>query len=631
MIAVPRESSANLRWRKNALWDGAKVPGAAKALREQCAEDILFWVNTFCFTFDPRLERQKVVPFTTYPFQDDALLKLVEAIRKGYDVGIEKSRDMGASWINLAALTWLWQFSPMNNFLVVSRNESYVDGPSNPKSLFWKIDFLLDHQPKWLKPEGVKRTSMHIGNLENGSVIDGESTTGEVGRGDRRTAILLDEFAAFSVADGYNAQAATQSATNCRIYNSTPKGRANAFYEVIANGKKNGSAEIITMHWSAHPEKNKGLYTSERDPATGRLKVKLLDDWKGFVEIKRQKVLYPDNYPFVLDEKVHSPWYDRECDRSPSKMLIAQELDIDWAGSDYAFFDSAAVEKYCSEFCREPDVIGDLVFTPETCTAQKFEPNLKGRWRLWIPVSSKGELARDRRFVLGADVAAGTGASNSTIAVYERGTNEKVAEYANPNILPDEFGRVVVSAARFFNNAKVIPDASGPTGKVCLMRILTEGYTNIYIGADKTKLDGRDMGKWGVYLNPAKRTEVLHGYRDAIANRTIINRSSEALKECGEFICTMQGFIEHSGAARATDPSGAAANHGDRVIADALCALELSDDTSHEEAEEPEIPKDTLAWRMRQAKLEAAERLAAENDENGWPDEKPDYDGREDW
>ena len=149
MIAVPRESAANLRWRKNALWDGAKVPGAAKALREQCAKDILFWVNTFCFTYDPRLERQKVVPFTTYPFQDDALLKLINAIRKGYDVGIEKSRDMGASWINLAAFTWLWQFSPMNSLLAVSRNESYVDGPSNPKSLFWKIDFLLEHQPKW--------------------------------------------------------------------------------------------------------------------------------------------------------------------------------------------------------------------------------------------------------------------------------------------------------------------------------------------------------------------------------------------------------------------------------------------------------------------------------------------------
>lgn len=629
MIAVPREFHANLRWRMNAIEDGAKVTGAARAMREECAKDILFWVNTFGFTFNPRLKGQKVIPFTTYPFQDDALLRLVDDIHEGRDVGIKKSRDMGASWLNLAALTWLWQFEPMNNFLLVSRNEAYVDGPSNPKSLFWKIDFLIEHQPKWLRPSGIKRTSMHIGNLDNGSVMDGESTTGEVGRGDRRTAILLDEFAAFAVSDGYNALAATQSATDCRIFNSTPKGSGNAFYDVIKNGEEKGAADIISMHWSRHPEKNKGLYTSKRNEKTGRMEVELLDDWSGIAEWEGRKVAFPEAYPFILDGKVHSPWYDRECARSVSKMLIAQELDIDFAGSDYQFFDNLAVEKYIDEFCREPEVVGDLVYTPETCTARKVEPNPKGCLRLWIPVSSRGEIERNRRFVMGVDVAAGTGASNSTISVYERGTNEKVAEYANPNILPDEFGRVVVSVARFFNNAKIVPDASGPTGKVCLMRILAEGYGNIYIGQDKTKLDGRDMGKWGVYLNPAKRTEVLHGYRDAIANRMVLNRSKEALTECRDFICTMQGFIEHSGAARATDPSGAAANHGDRVIADALAALELTDDTSHDTAEEPEVPEGTLAWRIKQANIEAAKRLAAENDE--WPDERPDGDGREDW
>lgn len=631
MIAVPRDMVANRKWRMNALWDGAKVPGAAKAMREQCAKDILFWVNTFCFTFNPRLKGQKVIPFVTYAFQDDALLRLVDDIRNGRDVGIKKSRDMGASWVNLVALTWLWQFEPMNNFLVVSRNEAYVDGPSNPKSLFWKIDFLLEHQPKWLKPQAVKRTSMHIGNLDNGSVIDGESTTGEVGRGDRRTAILLDEFAAFAVSDGYNALASTQSATNCRIFNSTPKGSANAFHDVIKNGEEKGSADIISMHWSAHPDKNQGLYKSERDAQTGLMKVVRLDDWSGIVKHEGKNVAFPEAYPFVLDGKVRSPWYDSECARSVSKMLIAQELDIDFAGSDYQFFDTAAVEKYCDEFCREPEVTGDLVYTPETCTARKFEPNGKGHWSLWMPPPARGEIAYDRRFVIGVDVAAGTGASNSTMCVYERGTNEKVAEYANPNILPDEFGRQVVAAARFFNNAKIVPDASGPTGKVCLTRILSEGYSNIYVGSDKTKLDGRDMGKWGVYLNPAKRTEVLHNYRDAIANRSVINRSQLALNECREFICTMQGFIEHSGAARATDPSGAAANHGDRVISDALAAMELSDNSSYEEAKEPEIPHGTLAWRMKQERIAAAKRLAENSDEALWPDERPDTKGREDW
>ena len=636
MIAVPREFHANRRWRMNALHDGAKVPGAARAMREECAKDILFWVNTFCWTSNPRLTDNPVVPFTTYPFQDAAMVRLVEDIRKGRDVVIEKSRDMGASWVNLAVFAWLFQFHPSLNFLTVSRNESYVDAPNNPKSLFWKIDFLLKRQPAWLRPRAVKRTSMHVGNLDNGSVIDGESTTGEVGRGDRRTAILMDEFAAFAPADGYNALAATQAATNCRIFNSTPKGSANAFYDMAKRAKEPGSAiDLIRMHWSEHPEKSRGLYSSKRNGATGRMEPVLMDGFRGVIDGPDGKAVpFPDSYPFVLDGKVRSPWYDRECARSVSKMLIAQELDIDYAGSDYQFFDTVAVERYRDEFCREPDLVGDLVYSSESCTARRIEPNPKGLMRLWIPLDARGGVAKDRRFVMGVDVAAGTGASNSTIAVYERGTNEKVGEYANPNVLPDEFGRMVVAVARFFNDAKVVPDASGPTGKVCLMRILAEGYTNVYVGRDRTKLDGRDMGKWGVYLNPARRTELLHGYRDAIANRLVINRSAAAMDECLQFICTMQGFIEHSGVSNATDPSGAAANHGDRVVADALAALELTDEASHDEAQAPEVPEGTLAHRMGEWRMRKAMEAKAGSDEGEWPDETVEeagLTGTEDW
>ena len=607
-----------------ALEDGTRRAGAARAMREHCSKDVLFWINTFCWTSNPRLTANPIVPFTTYPFQDRAIVRIVDDIHKGKDVVIEKSRDMGASWLLLAIYTWMFEFHPSLNFLAVSRNESYVDAPNNPKSLFWKIDFLIAHQPKWLRPREMKRTAMHIGNLENGSVIDGESTTGEVGRGDRRTAILMDEFAAFAAADGYNALAATQAATNCRMFNSTPKGSANAFYDMANKARKEpgGAVDLIRMHWSEHPLKNIGLYTAKRNDATGRMEPVLMDGWRGVVDGPDGKTVpFPDSYPFILDGKVRSPWYDRECARSVSKMLIAQELDIDYAGSDYQFFDTVAVEKYRDEFCRDPDIVGDLVYSSESCTARRIEPNVKGLMRLWIPLDSRGGVAKDRRFVMGVDVAAGTGASNSTIAVYERGTNEKVGEYANPNILPDEFGRVVVSVARFFNNAKVIPDASGPTGKVCLMRMLAEGYTNIYVGRDRTKLDSRDMGKWGVYLNPAKRTEVLHGYRDAIANRLVINRSAVAMDECVQFICTMQGFIEHSAAANATDPSGAAANHGDRVIADALAALELTDETSHDEAQKPEVPHGTLAYRMQEWRRKKAMEAMAGSDEAEWPDE----------
>ena len=154
------------------------------------------------------------------------------------------------------------------SFLMVSRKESYVDEKGNPKTLFHKLDFIHKYQPKWLLPKGrwlgwndPNRRLMHIENADTGSVIDGESTTGDVARGDRRTAILIDEFAAFDVKDSFSVLSSTRDATRCRLFNSTPMGSGNAFYKVM---HEMPAVHTIRMHWSEHPEKNRGSYTAGR-------------------------------------------------------------------------------------------------------------------------------------------------------------------------------------------------------------------------------------------------------------------------------------------------------------------------------------------------------------------------------
>ena len=608
-FAMPKDPVANAKVRRRLLWDGAHVPGAAREIREACKDNILFWVNAFCWTYDPR-RKQPIVPFITYEYQDEAILEIQDAVRVGRDVAIEKSRDMGASWINVIVPTHDFCFMSALNFLFVSRNESYVDEQGNPKALFWKMDFLLKHQPKWLKPSQIVRKSMHLENGESGTVISGESTTGEVGRGDRRTAILLDEFAAFETKAGYAALASTQSTTNCRIFNSTPKGVANAFYDVV---HKTG-AKVIRMHWSQHPEKNKGLYCSTRNAKTGRMEPKLLSDWKGVVEVCEKgskvvrKVAFPEDYPFILDGKTRSPWYDRECSRAVNPVEIAQELDIDYQGSDYQFFDPIAVERYKEQWCREPEAVGELEIDVAQCNALRLTLNPKGSFSIFVPLNETGRVPPDEKFVCGADVAAGTGASNSTLAFYSRKTNEKVAEFANPNMLPDDFARFAVAACRFFNDALLVPDRSGPTGEVFVRRVLAESYTNIYFRRNERKMGAPRTDEPGVWLNPAMKTTVLQQYRDAIGRVTVINRSARAMDECLRFIMTQSGNVEHSSATSANDPSGARTNHGDLVIADALANLGLSDDASRDVPQERTIPPNTLAWRMREERMREAEK-----------------------
>lgn len=320
-----------------------------------CGADPLFFINAFVYTYDPRKKSCPVVPFITYPFQDVAILELADAIGD-HDLLAEKSRDMGATWCFLYAMTWYFVFRPMQTFLCVSRKEDLVDKTGDPDCLFWKIDFMLSRLPWFLRPS-VKWNRLHMENPGNGSTIDGSSTTGDVGRGGRRTACFLDEFA--SVEEGHKVLKATRDMTTCRLFNSTPKGTNNAFYDMTLT-----DITKLRFHWTEHPEKSAGLYTSNKE--TGRLEIIDKEYW----EPGDRCVV--DEYPFIRDGKMRSPWYDLQCERAAHPMEIAQELDIDYLGSAFQFFDVDTIDKLIKRDSRPAMHVGELDFDPDLLTPERF-------------------------------------------------------------------------------------------------------------------------------------------------------------------------------------------------------------------------------------------------------------------
>lgn len=601
---VPKDFGANMRFRREMLEMCGRDPAAAAQVWTMCAEDILFYVNVFGWTYSPKDQGDfPLVPFITYAFQDDAIVSVADCLVSGRDCAVPKSRDMGASWIGLSVIEWRWHFQPFQSFLMVSRKQELVDDKGDPVALFWKIDFLHRNQPRWLLPTGrslgwndPNRKLMHIGNADNGSVIDGESTTGNLGVGDRRTALFIDEFAAFPTDDGYAVLRGTRDVTNCRIFNSTPRGQ-NAFYDVV----EKTSARKIRLHWSQHPLKNPGMYQTGKDGL-----VELMDGFTGVVEAsvagekETRRCRFPEDYPFRLDGKLRSPWYDRQCDRGASLAEIAQELDIDFLGSDYQFFEVTTIEALRKKYARAPLLTGDLEFDQETCEPKRFVENSRGKLRLWLTLDGDGRIALDRKFIMGADVSAGTGASNSVCSLVDKATGEKVAVWRDPNTLPNQFGRFSVALAKFFNRALIVPDRSGPTGEVMVKEVVRQGYGRVYYRRIEKKVGRTITDEPGVFLNPSARTTLLEDYRDALGTHKFVNRSDNGLLECLQFIRKQDGTIEHSAAANAQDPSGARTAHGDEVIADALCNLGLSDTESHRCVEEPEVPMGSLAWRQKQ-------------------------------
>ncbi len=552
-----------------------------------CSRDLLFFINTFAMTYDPRLTpASTVIPFITYLYQDVSFDEIRDAIEIGFDELTEKSRDMGASWMYLSVFVWFWLFRPYTAFRMISRNENLVDKSDDPDALFWKAMFLIEHLPKFLQPR-YNKVHLNLVNLDNGSTIGGCTTTSDAARGGRCTAMLPDEFAA--VPDGDGMLRATRDVTHCRLFNSTHQGAGTAFYRLSL-----GKIRKLVLHWSLHPLKSRGLYYSRENKLVIHDK-----DFKGTVVVNGIRYVFPEEYPFRLDGKLRSPWYDNECDRAVHPMEIAQELDMDPFASDFQYFDGDMIQAIEKENVRPPYSEGVLEYDEDTLDPLDFVSGENGHLRLWINPDAYGHFPEDLSVGCGADISAGTGASNSAATFVNLKTGEKIAEYANPWIMPEAYAKLCIALCKYFNSAYMIWDGAG-MGRIFGDTVIKLGYRNIYYRRNEKTLAKKVSDIPGCFLNTEEKKSVLGAYRRALKGRTFIQRSSEANQECLSYIFTTRNSIEHSAAANSVDPSGAGDNHGDRVIADALAnkALELLGNIQPEVSET--VPENCYAARRRE-------------------------------
>jgi len=159
------------------------------------------FINDFGSTFDPRnpeIGLPAVMPFLLFPKQGDCINWLRDRWLGRQDGLIEKSRDMGLSWVCVAFAVWMILFHPGTVVGFGSRKEEYVDDLSDPKSLFWKARMFIGLLPAEFKPQGwdAKKDApfMAIRNRENGAFIVGEAGD-NIGRGNRTAVYFKDESA----------------------------------------------------------------------------------------------------------------------------------------------------------------------------------------------------------------------------------------------------------------------------------------------------------------------------------------------------------------------------------------------------------------------------------------------------
>jgi hypothetical protein len=321
---------------------------------------------------------------------------------------------------------------------------------------------------------------------------------------------------------------------------------------------------------------------------------------------------YPVGYHAILDGKMRSPWYDRECMRCASLQEIAQELDIDYLGSGFQFFNEVAVQATIRKYAMPPTSVGDIDYDLTTAEPTCFRSDPSGRLELWCMLDKDGNPPKDHKYVIGADISAGTGASNSCAAVWDSTAKEKVGQYVNSHIRPEAFAKQAVALARWFHGAFLIWESNGP-GRQFGSRVMELEYGNVYMRQRDEALSKKvtDIPGWA---STKETKKVLMGsYRSAIEKGECVNRSKEALEETLEYIFESDERIVHARSVSKSDPSGAKSNHGDRAMADALAWKGMDERRRRPVVEAKKVPIGCLAWRNKQRDLARVDR-----DRDGW-------------
>ena len=418
-LNCPKDYAENLAWRRKLLLRAKLDPLFQMRVRELFHRDPLFAFNAFFFTLDVRRRPEHHQPFCTYEFQDEVILKIVETIDKGEDLIVEKSRDMGASWMVILVFLWYWlRPSGGVDFLLGSRIEDYVDKKGDMRTLMQKARYAFYKLPKWLWPKDFSAKThdnfMRLQNPETGSAITGESNNANFSTGGRYAAVLFDEFAKWEGTDK-SAWMSAGDATPSRIAVSTSFGAAGQFYDLVSDPLKSK----LSLHWSLHPLKAEGAYC-----------------------------FWPKLGEEVEDRKlIRSPWYDRECQRR-SALEVAQELDMDYIGSGNPVFDGKAMKRIMTlrRIEREPEEycdfnLGELTLVPLGSNK---------------PRDSEGFLVCYKKpnekctYAMGVDVVEGVlGGDYAVVKLINRVTKDVDAGYFS-RINEIDLSRIIATIAKFY-------------------------------------------------------------------------------------------------------------------------------------------------------------------------------------
>ena len=325
----------------------------------KAGKDPVYFTTNYCRISHPQ---KGLIPFKAYDYQQE-LLKDFDDYR--FNI-ILKARQLGISTITAAYIAWLMLFHRDKNILVVATKLQTAT------NLVKKVKAIIKNLPDWMRISDIEIDNRTSFELKNGSQIKGSSTSGDAGRSEALSLLVVDEAAHVEkLADLWTALYPTLSTGGRCIALSTPNGVGNWFHQNCVEAEAGTNAfNLTTLMWDVHPDRDQKWFQKETKNMSKR---QIAQELECNFNVSGETVIHPDDIQWYLERAI-SPEYRTGFDRNywiwkkydPSKpyLIVADVARGD--GKDNSAFHIFELEtlEQVAEYVGKPtpDDFGDILY-----------------------------------------------------------------------------------------------------------------------------------------------------------------------------------------------------------------------------------------------------------------------------
>ena len=325
----------------------------------KAGKDPDYFINNYAKISHPM---KGLIPFKTYDFQSD----LINSFNDHRFTVILKARQLGISTITAAYIAWMMMFHRDKNILVIATKFNTAS------NLVKKVKSIIKHLPDWLTISNIAIDNRTSFELSNGSQIKASSTSGDAGRSEALSLLVIDEAAHVEgLEELWTGLYPTLSTGGRCIALSTPNGVGNWFHQAYIDSEDEKNDFFpVRLPWQVHPDRDQEWFEKETKNMSRR---QIAQELECNFNMSGETVFHPDDMKRIVIE-VAEPKYRTGFDRN---FWIWEEFNPEFTyllsadvargdGADYSTFHIFKIEtmEIIGEYKGKltPDLFSNLLF-----------------------------------------------------------------------------------------------------------------------------------------------------------------------------------------------------------------------------------------------------------------------------